>query len=386
MARTILHLDLDAFFCAVEEIMYPSLKGKAFAVGGTPEGRGVIASCSYAARCFGIRSAMPTSRALRLCPQLIVISHHRGNYGETSDQVMRRLRDLSPYVEQISIDEAFVDLSGLPDPEGITRKLQSGIRQELGLPCSAGIAINKLVAKIATEVGKKSGRKGEPPNALTIVPPGTERIFLDPLPVEMMWGVGPKTSARLAEVGIKTIGDLARHPEADLVRWFGSNGRDMWQHAQGQDERPIVTEYEAKSISQETTFARDISDDLVLQRTVRSLSAEVGRRLRKSGESGKTVRLKLRWPDFSSLTRQVSLPQPTDQDEEIYKTALALLHKVRAKGQAVRLIGVGVSGFKPPLRQLELWDGGNEKMRKLQEAVDDLREKYGRKIIQKGKG
>jgi DNA polymerase-4 len=385
MARTILHLDLDAFFCAVEELLDPSLKGKAFAVGGTPEDRGVIASCSYAARSYGVHSAMPTNRALRLCPQLIVISHHRGNYGETSDQVMARLRDLSPYVEQISIDEAFVDLSGLEEPVGITRRLQAGIRKELGLPCSAGIASNKLVAKIATEVGKKTGKKGEPPNALTEVPPGTEAAFLDPLPVEMMWGVGPKTGARLAEFGIKTIGDLAHHPEEDLVRWFGSNGRDMWQHAHGRDERPIVTEYEAKSISQETTFARDVGDDLALQRTLRSLAAEVGRRLRKSRLSGTTVKLKLRWPDFTSLTRQTSLLQPTDQDEEIYQTGLALLQKVRTRGQEVRLIGVGVSGFKPPLRQLELWDGGNEKMRKLQKAVDDLQEKYGRKIIQRGK-
>lgn len=385
MPRTILHLDLDAFFCAVEELHDPSLRGVAFAVGGTPEGRGVVASCSYAARSFGVRSAMPTSRALRLCPELLVISHHHGNYGEMSEKVMERLHDLSPFVEQISIDEAFVDLSGLGDPEPITRKLQAGIREGLGLPCSAGIASNKLVAKIATEVGKKSGRKGEPPNALTIVPPGTEAAFLDPLPVDMMWGVGPKTGAKLAGFGIKTIGDLARHPEADLVRWFGVNGREMWQHARGLDERPIVTSYEAKSISQETTFARDVNDDKALERTLRDLSAEVGRRLRKSSLAGITVKIKLRWPDFTSLTRQVSLPQPTDQDDEIIRTALVLLHKVRPRGKAVRLIGVGVSGFKPPLRQLGLWDGDSEKRRKLQAAVDGLQEKYGKKIIRRGK-
>ncbi len=384
--RTILHLDLDAFFCAVEELHNPSLRGKAFAVGGRPEERGVVASCSYAARRFGVRSAMPMSRALRLCPGLLVISHHRGNYGEMSEKVMQRLHDLSPLVEQISIDEAFVDISDLREsPETIACRLQKRVNDELGLPCSVGVAANKLVAKIATEVGKKSGKQGEPPNALTIVPPGTEAAFLDPLPADMLWGVGPKTAAKLAGVGIKTIGDIARRPAADLVRWFGENGRDLHRHARGVDERPIVTEYEAKSISQETTFARDVSDDKALADTLRELSAEVGRRLRKSDLAGTTVKIKLRWPDFTTLTRQVTLSQPADQDDEIYRLALALLGKVRAKGKAVRLIGVGVSGLGAPLRQLELWGAGSEKSRRLQEALDTLRAKYGEQSIRRGK-
>lgn len=383
--RTILHLDLDAFFCAVEELRDPSLRGKAFAVGGLPEERGVVASCSYAARKFGVRSAMPMSRALRLCPEMIVISHHRGNYGEMSEKVMERLRNLSPLVEQISIDEAFVDISDIPDSsERLARKLQSGIRNEIGLPCSVGIASNKLMAKIATEVGKKSGKKGEPPNALTIVPPGTETAFLNPLPVDMLWGVGPKTAVRLAEVGIRTIGDIARRPEADLVRWFGENGRDLSRHARGVDDSPVVTEHEIKSISQETTFARDIRDDRELERALRELAEEVGWRLRKSNLAGTTVKIKLRWPDFSTITRQTTLPQPTDQDDEIYNIALYLLRKARGSGKAVRLIGVGVSGFKIQERQLGLWDAGNEKRRKLQEVVDELQEKFGRKVIGKG--
>ena len=385
MLRTILHLDLDAFFCAVEELHDPTLRGKAFAVGGRPEDRGVVASCSYAARGFGVHSAMPTSRALRLCPGLLVISHHHGNYGEMSDKVMERLHNLSPFVEQISIDEAFVDISGLGDPAAIARKLQAEVREGLGLPCSVGIAANKLVAKIATNVGKKTGKKGEPPNALTIVAPGVEAAFLDPLPVDMLWGVGPKTGMKLAGVNIKTIGDLACHPEADLVRWFGVNGHEMWLHARGVDERPITTEYEAKSISQEVTFARDVNDDLALKRTLRDLSVKVGRRLRKSGQAGTTVKLKLRWPDFTTLTRQVSRSQPTDQDEEILQAALVLMQKVRSPGRAVRLIGVGVSGFKPALRQLGLWEADSEKRRKLQEAIDVLQEKFGKRIIQKGK-
>jgi len=386
MTRTILHLDLDAFFCAVEELHDPSLRGKAFAVGGRPEERGVVASCSYAARRFGVRSAMPMSRALRLCPGLLVISHHHGNYGEMSEKVMQRLNDLSPLVEQISIDEAFVDISDIREaPETIARRLQKRVNDEIDLPCSVGVAANKLVAKIATEVGKKTAQKDQPPNAVTIVPPGTEAAFLEPLSTSMLWGVGPKTAAKLAGVGIKTIGDIARHPEADLMRWFGENGRELRRRACGVDDSPVFTSHEVKSISQETTFAQDVRDDRLLANTLRRLSAEVGHRLRKAGIAGTTVKIKLRWPDFTSLTRQITMPQPTDQDEEIYHLALDLLGKVRAKGKAVRLIGVGVSGLGPPLRQLELWGADSEKSRRLQEALDAVREKYGDKAIRRGK-
>jgi DNA polymerase IV len=386
MARTILHLDLDAFFCAVEELHDPSLRGKAFAVGGSAEERGVVASCSYAARRFGVHSAMPTSRALRVCPGLLVISHHRGNYGEMSEKVMQRLNDLSPLVEQISIDEAFVDISDLREPaETIARRLQKRVNDELGLPCSVGVASNKLVAKIATEVGKKTAKKDQPPNAVTVVPPGREAAFLEPLPATMLWGVGPKTEAKLAEAGIKTIGDIARAPEADLSRRFGENGRDLSRRARGQDDSPISTSHEVKSVSQETTFARDLSDDRQLASTIRGLAAQVGRRLRQSGIAGTTVRIKLRWPDFTTLTRQVSLPQPTDQDEEIFHHAMELLGKVRAKGKAVRLIGVGVSGLGLPVRQLELWGENAEKARRLQEALDSVRARYGDKAIRRGK-
>jgi DNA polymerase-4 len=255
----------------------------------------------------------------------------------------------------------------------------------LGLPSSIGIASNKLVAKIATEVGKKGAKKGAPPFALTIVPAGQEAAFLAPLPANMLWGVGPKTEARLLELGIHTIGDIARWPEADLARRFGENGRDLARHARGQDERPIVTEHETKSISQEITFSRDVSDDKALEKTLREMSAEVGRSLRKNDLAGKTVKLKLRWPDFTTLTRQTTLPQPTDNDDEIIRTALKLLHDVRKPRQAVRLIGVGVSGLGAPIRQLGLWeDAGSEKARKLQEVVDQLQEKYGRNIITHG--
>ncbi len=386
MPRIILHLDLDAFFCAVEETRDPSLRGKAFAVGGKPDERGVVASCSYAARQFGVRSAMPMVRALRLCPQLIIVSSRHRVYGDVSKQVMARLNKLTALVEQISIDEAFLDISDINEaPEGLARGIQAGIRDELNLPCSIGIATNKLVAKIATEVGKKAAKSGNPPFALTIVPAGEEAAFLTPLPAEMLWGVGPKTSARLNELGIHTIGDIAKWPEGELIRLFGENGRELSRHAKGIDDRPIVTERETKSISQEETFARDVRDDKSLERTLREQAAEVARQLRKNDLAGTTIKLKIRWPDFTTLTRQMTLPQPTDQGEEISKVALDLMRTIRKSGQAVRLIGVGVSGLGPPIRQLSLWDTDSEKSRRLQEAVDALKEKYGEKAIHQGK-
>ncbi|MEW6405241.1 MAG: DNA polymerase IV, partial [Chloroflexota bacterium] len=201
MPRVIMHLDLDAFYCAVEEIYNPNLRGKPFAVGGKPNERGVVSSCSYAARRKGVRSAMPMARALRLCPNLIIVPGRHGLYEEASEQVMEKLRNLTPLVEQISIDEAFLDISGTSTaPARIARDLQAAIKNELQLPSSIGIASNKLVAKIATEVGKKSGKGDGPPFGLTIVPAGEEAAFLAPLPADMLWGVGPKTGAKLAEL------------------------------------------------------------------------------------------------------------------------------------------------------------------------------------------
>lgn len=394
MPRTILHIDLDAFFCAVEETRNPELRGKAFAVGGKPEERGVVASCSYAARRMGVRSAMPMAKALRLSPGLIIVSSRHHLYREVSRQVMERLHDLTPFVEQISIDEAFLDISEIHEaPETIARKLQARIGDELQLPCSIGIASNKLLAKIATEVGKglslrNTQAKGKiaPPNAVTVVPFGEEAAFLSPLPADMLWGVGPKTSARLTDLGIHTIGDIARWPEGELIRLFGENGRDLARHAKGIDDRPISTERETKSISQEITFSRDVRNDQALQKTLQEMSAEVGAQLRKNNLAGKTIKLKLRWPDFTTLTRQTTLNHLTDQDDEIVEAALVLLKSVRHSNQPVRLIGVGVSGLGQPIRQLGLWDQDvdNEKSRRLQKAMDTLQEKYGGRVIHRG--
>jgi len=391
MRRTILHLDLDAFYCAVEETRNPELRGKAFAVGGKPDERGVVASCSYAARRNGVRSAMPMSKALRLSPGLIIVPGHHRIYGEVSKQVMDILHNVTGLVEQISIDEAFLDISDIrEEPERLARGLQTRIRNELQLPCSIGIASNKMVAKIATEVGKALALKrikaqglAEPPNAITVVGLGDEASFLNPLPADMLWGVGPKTSARLTELGIHTIGDIAKWPESEMLRLFGENGRELSRHAKGIDDRPIETERETKSISQENTFSRDVRDDALLQKTLRDMSGEVAKQLRKNNLAGKTIKLKIRWPDFTTLTRQTTLNNPTDQDDEIANAVLELLKLVRKPNQAVRLIGVGVSGLGAPIRQLGLWDGDNEKSRKLQEAVDNLQEKYGKDVIGK---
>jgi len=386
MTRTILHVDLDAFFCSVEENQNPVLHGKPFAVGGKPNERGVVASCSYAARAFGVRSAMPMSRALQLCRELIIVPSRHHLYGEVSAQVMEKLHNLTGLVEQISIDEAFLDISDMSEPvEKIARDLQAGIKNELQLPSSIGIASNKLVAKIANEVGKKSGKKkNEPPFGLTIVPAGEEIKFLAPLPADMLWGVGPKTSARLSELGIHTIGDIARWPQAELINLFGENGRDLWQHANGIDNRPVTAESDTKSISQEITYNVDVRDEKTLEKTLREQAREVARQLRRNDLAGKTVKIKIRWSDFTTLTRQATLHTSTDNEDEIFHTAVSLMKTVRKQNQPVRLIGVGVSGIGEPIRQLSLWDAGSEKSRKLQEVMDALQEKYGKDVIHKG--
>ncbi len=376
MRRTILHVDLDAFFCAVEEILDPSLKGVAFVVAGSPEGRGVVSSASYPARKFGVHSALPTARALRLCPGLVVVRHRHHVYGEYSERVMEILRQSVPVMEQISIDEAFLDVSGHPDPgEQVAASLQRRILGELQLPTSWGVAPNRLVAKIATNVGK--------PNGLVVVPPGQEAAFLARLPVAMLWGVGPKTQAVLAELGVRSIGDLATMPLETLAARFGYRAADLQAGARGVDDSPIEESREARSISNETTFARDVTDAEDLQRTLRGLVEGVGRRTREAGLGGATVRIKLRWPDFTTITRQVRLPQATDQDGEILSAALELLQHAWRPGAPVRLIGVGISNLGPPSRQLSLFDHRWEEDSRLLRAVDAIRARFGEDAVRR---
>jgi len=387
-----MHLDLDAFFCAVEEQRDPTLRGRPFAVGGRPESRGVVSSASYAARQFGVRSAMPMAKAVRLCPELLVVSPNFSAYRAASQQVMAHLHALTPLVEQISIDEAFLDVTALGEPGAeMAARLQATIRDELALSCSLGVAANKLVAKVATDVGKSLVRSGAMPQAICVVPPGDEAAFLAPLPTTALWGVGPKTAEKLAELGIHMIGDIAAWPAADLARRFGQHGEDLSRRARGIDDRQIVTERAAKSISQETTFAHDVTEQATLERTLREQAAEVAASLRRKDLMGTTVKLKIRWPDFTTPTRQLTLPQPTDDPEEIAEAALRLFHQIWPRGQAVRLIGVGVSGLGTPPRQLSLWDAPSApsqeetaRQQRLEVALAAIQARFGVGALRRG--
>ena len=385
LVRKIIHIDLDAFFCAVEELRDPRLKGQPFAVGGSPEHRGVVASCSYAARKYGIHSAMPMARAVRLCPQLKIVHHHFGNYTDLSHQAMDVMRTYSALVQPISIDEAFVDVSHL-DEEGysIARKLQSEIRQGLQLPASLGVASNKLIAKIATNVGKAASKTNDYPYAIQVVPGGDEQSFLAPLPADALWGVGAKTAEKLAELRIYTIGDIAAYPLRELERLFGQIGTDLHRRSQGMDNSLVHVSHETKSVSHETTYARDTHDEHILRESIREHSASISQRLRKLDLYGSTVKLKLRWPDFTTITRQTTLAEPTDDAKSIRAAALDLLRKHRKPGRKVRLLGVGVSNLGPPSHQLNLWDWNPQdakKQERLEAAVKLLRTRYGEAVV-----
>ena len=384
--RKILHLDLDAFFCAVEEQLNPELRGKAIVVGGRPDQRGVVASASYPARAYGVRSAMPMAQALRLCPHLIVVRGHRSEYSDRSRKVMAVLRDTAPDVEPLSIDEAFLDVTILPAPiDEIARGLQARINRELGLPCSLGGATNKLLAKTANTVGKASRGNDAPPNAITIVPPGEEAAFLAPLPIRQLWGVGPKTAETLAKLGLTTIGEVANWSEAALTARLGKLGGDIWRRAQGIDARTVQGGGAAKSISKETTFAEDVADRDALLLTLRRLADAVGRAARKAGLTGATIKLKLRYSDFATHSRQLTLDYATDSDVVIYDCAAQLLDQCWVVGAPVRLIGIGLSGFAESRRQLNLWgkDEGAAQDAQFTHALDRLRDRYGETAIRR---
>lgn len=348
--RVIVHLDLDAFYAAVEVLEKPELQGKPVIVGGQPQGRGVVASASYAARAFGVRSAMPTARALALCPELIVVSPRFRVYRDYSRRVMGILAQASPLVEQMSVDEAFLDLtdqvSSWEAAVETARQLQRRVREDVGLSASLGVATSKLVAKIASDRDK--------PGGLTVVPSGGEAAFLAPLPVRVLWGVGPVTAERLASMGITTVGELAQMPGEELQARFGRAGIAMARQAQGIDERPLTTEHEPKSISQERTFTRDLADSDALKRQLWQLSQGVGRRLNRAGLAAGTVAIKVRYTDFSTLTRQMALSVPTDDERVIYGAASTLFLRVWKRGRPIRLLGVAGRQLAPPVGQLPL--------------------------------
>lgn len=377
MQRTIVHLDLDAFFASVEELLDPSIAGKPIIVGGSPEARGVVSSASYAARAYGVRSAMPTSQALRLCPQAILLPGHRSEYSRYSRRVMRILREYTPLVEPISIDEAFLDVTGTElrwgPPDALARTIQERIQRELGLSASVGVASNKLVAKIASGLRK--------PRGLVVVPPGQEAAFLAPLPIEMLWGLGQVMGRRLKEQGIETIGQLAALPDEQLKALFGEHGRDIRLRAQGIDHRPVETTHEPKSVGHEYTFARDVGDLDELRRTLLALSDKTAARLRAGKLRARTITLKLRYPDFTTITRSTTLPQPTNLGDIIYEQARALLEKVWHPGTKVRLLGVATSNLETKTRQLSLFETSESRLDRLSQAVDEIRRKYGEDAI-----
>ncbi|HEX6515091.1 MAG TPA: DNA polymerase IV [Nocardioidaceae bacterium] len=341
---TILHVDLDAFFAAVEQRDKPSLRGKPVVVGGVG-GRGVVATASYEARAFGVRSAMSTAEARSRCPHAAFLSGRFGAYRDTSARVMALLRDLSPLVEPLSLDEAFVDLAaaGLDDLSvaGVTsvaRELKEGVREVTGGLCgSVGVATSKLVAKIASDLEK--------PDGLVVVAPGTERDLLRPMKVAVIPGVGPATAERLRRVGVHTVAELERVSEEELVRLLGqAHGRSLYRLARAEDDRPVVAEREAKSVSVEDTYDTDLVDRRLLEGLLDRQAAKVTERLRSARLSGRTITVKVRLHDFSTHTRSTTLPAPTDQGRVVARLARSLLSEVDTSG-GVRLLGVGVSGL-----------------------------------------
>jgi DNA polymerase-4 len=337
--RTIIHADMDAFYASVEQLDKPELRGKPVAVGGSPEGRGVVAAASYEARAFGVRSAMPMSRAMRLCPELVRVSPRFGRYGEVSHAVMGLFRALTPLVEPLSLDEAFLDVSGWvtdgATPATIARELKVEVKAKTGLTISCGVGTSKSVAKIASDMRK--------PDGMVVVAPGTEATFLAPLPVRSLWGIGPKAEQRLVAAGIRTIGDLAACGDAQAQRLLGSGGAFIRDMARGIDEREVITDHERKSIGAETTFAKDLPDGTELRRELHQLAEEVGRRMRSAGARGSTVSIKLRYSYFKTITRQHTLAAPTDETATIESTAAMLLEAAVGPGDMFRLLGIQCS-------------------------------------------
>jgi DNA polymerase IV len=378
--RSIIHVDLDAFFASVEELKDPSLKGLPLIVGGDPGKRGVVSSCSYAARQYGVRSAMPTATALRLCPQARLISPRHGEYSTYSDRVMAILSEYAPVVEQISIDEAFLDVTGCEplygSPETIARRIQERVRIEVGLPCSLGVASNKPVAKIATEAGK--------PNGLVVVPPGGEAEFLAPFRVEVIPGVGKKTADHLHHMGIRSVRELARVPLLRLREEFGAAGPGLYDLAHGRDDSPVVGEHEAKSISQERTFDQDTAEARQVRRCLLECAQGVGSELRRQALMARTLTLKLRFQGYVTITRGVTLSFATDVDDVIYQAALALLRREWTGRRKIRLVGIRASNLTRDLAyQLQLFEPGQDKQARVSRAIDEIRARFGRDAIKR---
>ncbi|MES2211137.1 MAG: DNA polymerase IV [Chloroflexota bacterium] len=374
--RTILHVDLDAFFAAVEQRDRPELFGRPVVVGmGGTGDRGVVAAASYEARKFGVHSAMPIRTARRLCPTCVFVPVDGATYQRVSREVMAILRRFTPLVEPVSIDEAFLDVTGsdalFGDGAAIARQIKDTIRAELRLTASVGVAGTKLVAKIASDLQK--------PDGLVVVRPGDEVAFLAPLAIARLWGVGPQTAAVLRDFGVRTIGDLAAMDRAALVRRLGRHGASLVDRAHGVDPDPVADPEAAKSIGHEHTFDVDTADPEVIERTLLAMADGVSGRIRAAGTKAATVTVKVRDAAFHTVTRQRTLAEPTDLTEPIWRTALELA-RPEIRGKRIRLVGISTSGFGER-EQLGLFQPDDPRRRRATEAADELRRRFGPRAV-----
>jgi DNA polymerase-4 len=381
-SMTILHVDMDAFYASVEQRDEPALRGKPVIVGGV-KGRGVVCAASYEARKFGVKSAMPTATAKRLCPEGIFLPVRMQHYSQISRQIRAIFLAFTPLVEPLSLDEAFLDVRGCEGLFGsaaeIGRQIKTRVKAETGLVASVGVAPNKFLAKLASDHGK--------PDGFVVLPPEKVTEFLAPLPVGRIWGVGAKGEKRLHALGIRTIGQLAALPEKAVADHFGEVGHAMWQLARGQDDRPVVPDREAKSISTETTFSHDIGDRSVLRNCLLNLVDELATRMRHEGLRGRTVELKVRSSDFETRTRSQSLDEPTNLTQVLWQAALELFKRsVTDEVLPVRLLGVGAIRLtRDPLVQGQLF--GQEVLQRqgaLDTTIDAIREQFGAEAIHRG--
>jgi len=382
--RSILHVDMDAFYASVEQLDHPEYKGKPVIVGADPKGgkgRGVVAACSYEARKFGVRSALPISRAWKLCPEGVYVRPRMDRYVEVSKQVMEVFRRYTDLVEPLSIDEAFLDITGsvklLGPAEQIASAIKKEIKERTGLNASVGLAPNKFLAKIASDLKK--------PNAFVVVRESEIDTFLHDLPISRLWGVGPKTEQRLREIGFKTIGDVADASRESLVRSLGSLGEHLFQLSHGKDDREVEPNWEPKSVGTETTFGEDTADRELLLATILELADHVGVRLRKDGYRARKVTLKLRYSDFETHTKQQSLKKAIVTGGEIAEVARGLFASFPMK-KKIRLIGVSAGdllGHEGDPQQLQLFEPASNK-EKLSKTVDELKEKFGTDVVRRG--
>lgn len=383
MDRTIIHLDMDAFFAAVEQLDNPQYRGKPVIVGADPKGgkgRGVVSTCSYEARKYGVHSAMPISQAFRRCPHGIYVGGRYGRYSELSRAMMKILEEFTPTIEKISIDEAFLDITrSLPlfgDAESVGRNIKNRIRDELSLTASIGIAPNKFLAKIASDLDK--------PDGLVLVRKGEERSFLTPLEISRLWGVGKKTEEVLKGMGIRTIGDITSFSEAQLSTRLGKWGNALWRLSHGIDNRDVSSNHVQKSISQETTFDQDTIDEDKIELTLAKLAESLTRLMRKDNLKGRTVTLKIRFEDFSTFTRSKTFADFVDSAQIIKGVAISLYRRVNKQRRRVRLLGIGLSQLNSQAgEQLGLFEQDAPLNTRLTKLLDSLQDKFGEQTIKR---